>query len=282
MADDREEQKQELLRRLAETNDEAKKLEAAAHEVARSARFIQDAATPLAEVIKEVPSTQLTPEEWTRQIVGWRDVSESARQHQATVSVIKSFGPLASGVMNTSMVELGPMFIGQPASPPPSPSARTAWTSLSVTLERFPLANQADASMRRLQLDSRGSGSRTSLELLNEARTALDQGSGASGVLVTMRECIDSVLAELLRRRPRQEATPKAQDKVVSIGNQCGLATLPAAHFSRLATNIGLLRDQLSGAKQGSYSRERMMELFHSSLLFLNALLEGIDETKLR
>src|SRR4051812_36934357 len=134
MADDREKQKQELLRLLADANDEAKKLEAAAQDVARSARFTQDAAKPLGEVIKEVPPTQLTPEEWTRQIVGWREVSESARQHQATVSVLKSFGPLTSGVINTSMVELGPMFLGPPASPPPSPSASTAWTKLSETL----------------------------------------------------------------------------------------------------------------------------------------------------
>ena len=101
-------------------------------------------------------------------------------------------------------------------------------------------------------------------------------------MLVTRRACIDSVLAELLRRRPRQELTPKAQDKVESIGNQCGLATLPGAHCTRLTTNVGPLRDQLSGAKQGSSPRERVRELFHSSLLFLKALLDGIDETKLK
>jgi len=161
MADDREKQKQELLRLLTDANDEAKKLEAAAQDVARSARFTQDAAKPLGELIKEVPPTPLTPEAWTRQIVGWRDVGESARQHQATVSGLKSFGPLTSGVMNTSMVEWGPLFLGPPALPPPSPSAWNAWTTLSETLERSPRGDQAAASMPRLKLDPGGTGSRT-------------------------------------------------------------------------------------------------------------------------
>jgi hypothetical protein len=39
---------------------------------------------------------------------------------------------------------------------------------------------------------------------------------------------------------------------------------------------------ELSGAKQASMSRQHLTEIYHRALLFVNSLLDGIDETRLR
>jgi hypothetical protein len=57
---------------------------------------------------------------------------------------------------------------------------------------------------------------------------------------------------------------------------------LDEAYFERLAVEAESLLDDLSGAKQGALPRERVIELFHRGLLFLNSVTSGIDESRLR
>jgi hypothetical protein len=54
--------------------------------------------------------------------------------------------------------------------------------------------------------------------------------------------------------------------------------------FPLLVGNVGVgdLLNELSGAKQAAMPRERVIELFHRGLLFLNSLMDGINETRLR
>jgi len=161
-----------------------------------------------------------------------------------------------------------------------------AKSRLQQTLERFPLTEQAQSSMRRLGLDRRGGSRRAPPELLAEARGALElpgfQEGGPASVLIPLRECIEAAIAELLRRRPTQEPAGKAREKLTSLGRQCRRDGLDEAYFERLAVEADPLLNDLSGAKQGDMPRERVNELFHRGLLFLNSLLDGMDESRLR
>jgi hypothetical protein len=57
---------------------------------------------------------------------------------------------------------------------------------------------------------------------------------------------------------------------------------LPPRYFHLLATQVSPLWDELSGGKQHLFTRERQKELFNMAVTIPNALLDGIDETKLR
>src|SRR2546425_4128039 len=156
-----------------------------------------------------------------------------------------------------------------------------AKSRLQQTLERFPLTEQAQSSMRRLGLDRRGGSRRAPPELLAQARGALElpgfQEGGPASVLIPLRERIEAAIAELLRRRPTQEPAGKAREKLTSLGRQCRRDGLDEAYFERRAVEADPLLNDLSGAKQGDMPRERVNELFHRGLLFLNSLLDGMD-----
>src|SRR5262249_10162302 len=123
------------------------------------------------------------------------------------------------------------------------------------------------------------------LVLLDEAaaafNTPVSHTDGAVGVLVTLRESIDAMFGELLRRRRVREKTPSDSEKVLSLGRHGARPLLPPGHFTRLALEIEPLRKQLSPAKQTVIPQERMREMFHTGVEFLIVLMDGIDETRL-
>jgi hypothetical protein len=140
--------------------------------------------------------------------------------------------------------------------------------------------------MRRLGLDTKRGSNRSALELLDAAHTALEQPSCNDGdavsILITLRESINSMFAGLIARRPTQESAKKDREKVISIGSQCGRNGLAPAHFERLGDDASALLNHLSGSKQADVPRERLIEDFQQGLLFLNAFMSSIDETKLK
>jgi hypothetical protein len=137
-----------------------------------------------------------------------------------------------------------------------------------------------------IRLDKRGGSSRTPIDLLQEARGGMDRplvgDGGPVSVLVSLRECIDAVITELVRRRPRQEPVKGWGSKIMSVGNQCARPMLKSDLFSRLGIDAETLMNQLSGAKQTGMDRDQLGRFFYRGLLFLNALMDSIDETLLR
>lgn len=276
--------KNELLKLLVDVEKTAPALEEMGQDIVRAARLSRDVASCFRNVVSNIPNDDLLDEEhWKRNIYGWKAWHNLASDvGRARTSVNSFVASSTSTTVTTSgiMFEIG--FVPQDLRV----TIETAKTQFAQIVERTPMADTARASMRRLRLDIRGGGKRTALELLDEAQGALDhpsaRESGAVSVLVTLRECLNTVLSELLRRRPKQESAPRAYDKVVTIGGQCGRPGLLPDHFIRLGRDAGELLDRLSAAKQANMSRERMMELFHEGLLFLNALMDSIDENRLR
>jgi hypothetical protein len=164
-----------------------------------------------------------------------------------------------------------------------------------VTAAKAQLASIANATaqmddvrncMLRLGLNIRVA-SRSTLELLEDAKLALDQpqtpnADEALPVLIALRESILSSLDQLIKRRSIQEPAGKIQEKIKSLGNQCGRPSLQSSFFDRLGTDGADLLNRLSGKKQATMPRSEIMNLFNEGLLFLRTLLEALDETKLR
>jgi hypothetical protein len=76
--------------------------------------------------------------------------------------------------------------------------------------------------MLRLGLDRRSGNDRPALDLLHEAKSAMDRpvlgDGGPTSVLIPLRESIDAAIAELVRRRAKQEPVKGWKEKVVSVG----------------------------------------------------------------
>jgi hypothetical protein len=217
MADDQE-KKDEVVRLLSDVESQAERVEALGQDIARSARLARDVVGPVRDIISNTPVEALSKEALDRQAETWRAWQLAAGKIEQAGTDVSSFTALSVASSSTStgmiaMVSSTPLWL--PRAPTDLDAAKL---QLHQTLERFPLAEQAESLMRRLGLDRRSGGRRAPLELLAEARGALEvpafKHGGATSVLIPLRECIEAAIAELLRRRRTQEPAGKAQEKL--------------------------------------------------------------------
>jgi hypothetical protein len=291
MPDDPARDKSELLKGLDDAEQEAKRIEAQAKNMMQNARLIVDAAPQLRVLYGDMPVTALPPGEWSRQNLNVKEWLSVAKAMAPSPTDVSSFGAMSLGVANTAASGVMPFvqpILAQPSAMPAgcsSPVVQLAAHNLVAVIEKYPSVDEARKEMRRLSLDSRGGSSKTALELLEDAQLSLDMpvaSDGGAGSLIGIRECINACLAELLRRRPRQEDTGGHKEKIVSIGNQCARGTLGSQHFENLGVEAKTLNGLLSGAKQNALSRSAVQLLFRRAVLFLASFLGSIDEAKLR
>jgi hypothetical protein len=278
MTDD--EKKEEAIRLVEDAESQAKTLEDLGQKIVASARLVRDVAGPFAKLFRSLPSNALSGGGWDRQIEDWKIWHEGVRRMQKLMPAFSAMtmASVNSTLANTShFVFTGPMI---------QPGALEAFQAIAGWTEQHGLAEKAMDSMRRLGLDRRGGTGRPPLELLEEAKAAIDRpvvgDGGAVSVLISLRESLDATITELVRRRPEQEPARNWKDKVVSIGAKCGNASLPASHFEKIGNDAKALMDELSGAKQGAADRQHLKIMFSRGVVLLNALLESVDETRLR
>jgi hypothetical protein len=285
MADEPTSRKDKLLRLLSDVEPEARRLEELGQDIIRSARLARDMAAPLYQVVSQVPNDALQPDVCDRQIEGWRSWQDVAGRLIVASTTVNTFRAVSQVVANTCSSE----FVVSSEVPLPGPVevvVEAGKLRLRRTLDRTPLLDEARSSMQRLGLDSRGGGLRAPIDLLDEACGALEQpvvsGGRATSVLIPLRECIEAALSELLRRRPLQEPASKVAGKLTSIGRQCARVDLPPGHFERLGADGDILLNDLSSTKQADLPREQLSALFNRGLLFLNALMNSLEERRLK
>lgn len=284
MTDEPAKKKNELLRLLENVESQAERLERLGGDIVRSARLTRDVTGPVRDLVSQVPPDSLSSAHWDREADGLRAWQVLAGELETNRTTVNSFTALSLAVTGTSSEAV--ISFPLPTSPQIQANIMHARSRLRQTLERFPLIDDAVASMQRLGLDSRRGSYRTPVKLLAEARGALERPNVGDGgpvsVLITLRECINGVISELLRRRPTQERASKVRDKLISLGRQCARSGLDEPHFERLTADGEPLLDTLSKAKQAEMSRQELNTLFRRGLLFLNGVMNSIDESRLR
>jgi len=276
---DQEKKKQELLDLLAQAPEKAERLESLGRTIQQSAQLAREVAAPTREIMSEVPAESLPPEEWGHQVSVWTAWLDDASKLERSATLINTFGATSYAVTSTSGSVVS--VVAGSSILTPTPRTKAARSQLNQVLKRTPLMEGARLGIRRLKLDQREGDRRTPMELLEEARSSF--GSGPTSDLIPMRECILATTAELVRRRATQEPTGrKFSEKMATLAGQCARDGLPATHFEVLGADGDRLLDDLSKSKQAGLSREEVSELFYRSLALLNALLDSIDETRLR
>jgi hypothetical protein len=273
--------KKELLRILDDAERAASSVKSKGHDLVESATYSEGLVQHLRPVLQDLPDDSALPAEtWEDLIDAWEG---HAVQLGSVFKVMHSAEPLffatgaaASLTTTTSSIAFSSYVIK------PSPSL----DALNSYLVRPSLLDEVRGALRRLELDRIRPGTRSPLSLLDEAADAIARPSASppspASVLLPIREAILATVASLLQRRPEQERAPKAADKILSIGRQCGLDGLDTAHFERLGRALTSLLERLSGAKQSPLTRTDVNREFDSALKFLKAFLTSLSGSKLR
>lgn len=276
--------KDKLHNLLHQAENAASRLEHKSQKLSQSARFSRDIAGCMKETIEAFPNDEALPDkEWERHTQAWKDLHEQTISVEGALFNVNSFSALASGTGLTMSNIYKTYTLGEKTGPAFLLPGETRFYQV---INHQNLADEIRLGMARLGLDSAHGNSRSPLEQFEDANSALEQPSYGEGspvaILLPLRECINSIIGELLRRRPTQEPTPRTQDKIVSIGWQCGHKSLPPNHFIRLGEDLSDLLNNLSGAKQAAIARDVLMQRFERGVLFLKAILDSIDEKQLR
>ncbi|HLJ95896.1 MAG TPA: hypothetical protein VKU02_22165 [Gemmataceae bacterium] len=264
----------------------SKKQETQGRQIAEAARQARD----LTQQTRQVVQLGVFPEsQQDNTISALRDWCDSAARHMDTAKTsINTLFVATSGLTTNTAMAISSIDMHRlPSRRDAQQIVFTAKQQIAHTLDCGHIVQKALASMVRLGLDRKTGDFEPASSHLAQAQAALTlpltETSGGITVLIAMRECIDTVLSELLQRRIGiQDKNPSDEHKVRAIGRDLARTPLPAGHFDRLISQVHQLRDDLSRGKKGNYTHERVKELFDVAVTFLNALMDGVDENKLR
>lgn len=163
--------------------------------------------------------------------------------------------------------------------------ARNAAAQLSSVIDRFADKDTLISLIKSYGLDWASAGAKTPVELLETAIAAYEkpvsEQVSANTSLLPVRECCNSIITQLINRRPRCEKVSNQLAKIRSIGAQLRLDTIPSDFFEKLATRWKDLWNDLSESKKADYSRFEWKKYLQTAILFLLELLQSIDPNKM-
>jgi len=287
VANDESERKDRLANILGGVDERARELEKMGRTLSQEARRAMDTASFERNILTNIPNDKsLPPETWDRSEFIWKEWG----QHADNVLNINPDVIAFSAVTASSTAAVSLSVVGIMSMCDLNATQRDAIQLQSIryhqTIDRPAIVEDVRGSMRRLGLDIRSLTHQSALVILENSVAALDRPVSGDGgpvsILVTLRECIDAVITELIRRRPKQEVAKSFDDKIMSLGKQCGRPLLSNDHFVSLAFDGKKLTDVLSGGKQRALTRDQLIEFFNDGLMYLRGLLLSIDETRLR
>ena len=276
----------ELIQRMRETAVECETYLEDLRHTQENVQYIADLAYAGERVVRYLQGSgsgmQWEPavEMWTlikERLIGSRSAADRAPDRYFSAS-----GSSAAFVMTTFTQQ---RLVDNNVAADEQNDARVELMKLATVIDRFADREKAVELMKHFDLkDARGK--KGAIELFETAWAACNRpvanGSPVITSLIPMRECINKVVAELLRRRPRQQPAPSQAKKVESIGGQLGRDGIASTAIQSLADRWHTLNDELSSAKEADLSREEWRISLQKATLFLIELLESLDPGKLR
>ncbi|MBN2549546.1 MAG: hypothetical protein JXB15_10335 [Anaerolineales bacterium] len=164
--------------------------------------------------------------------------------------------------------------------------AQEAIRGITQVLSRSGLKDDVLNLLVQFGFDLAQPGNKSPQEELEIAYAAFERPVLDSNPVVTslipIRECINMIVAELLRRRPEQEGASNQRLQIISIGRQLASSEVDEVQIKSLADQYHELTDDLSKAKKSDISRSEWERQLQRATLFLFNLLSIIDPPKLR
>ena len=277
-----QEKKDRLDGLIGESGQKGEEIVKKSSELTQFGQDVSDLANASRNVLKYVPAAGI---DWELKISSWEYVSQ---QEDAILGKIASISPVlaSSSTASYSMVDFASATKVVPfVTPERRPEAAVAVQRLSSVIDKQAEKTRVTSLLRQFGLVTVAPGQKSPVELFDAAWAAFEkpvtQNSPASTSLIPMRESINATIAELLRRRPKQEPAKGARNKLLSITGQLVRDNMPQAARELLAEHYDQLVNDLSASKQKIYTRQEWGDDLRRATLFLRELLEAIDQSKL-
>jgi len=277
--------KDELKELIIESKIKSEEIKRQSGDLLQWSQYMIDLADASEKVAINLPSTGI---DWKDKIDSWKYLNQQQYQvilgmKNITIQNVSSSGNNATYAMAdftnvSNFINSIPYDI--------QGDTLAAAVRLGHVIDRFAEKEKVMLLLKQYGLINSVPGRASPVELFNTAWAAFEQpireGSPAATSLIPVRECINSTISELLRRRPRQEPAKSAQNKIMSICKQLAVPGYSPQAIQYLAERWNRLVDELSDSKQRNYSREEWRVCLLHANLFLMDLLQCLDQSKMK
>jgi hypothetical protein len=278
---------EEILRRkFDETEELGRKISDFGREVITEGQKIIDQANATRNIVSQLPPDY--PRE--NLIIDFDQINQAYGYALAQLNLSKEPLIAASGLSSTAYVNttsnLSMEHFSTFIPPEQLPPIAEAVTHL-INIVSLPNSRDDVLSIiAYLQLDATPRGKKRPSEQITIAFNAFEQPvtdtNPVSTSLLPMRESIETIISELLRRRPTQEKAGNDYQKIISIGMQLRRAKVVDALVHTWADQFVSITNELSGTKRADITRDEWAQRLKRAILFLDGFLKGLDPVKVR
>ena len=278
--------KDELLNLIRKSQNKSRFIVKRTSKIGEYGQYVNDLADASENAIRCTSSTNI---DWQPKIRSWRYLNQHLDRINSDIGhiTIDLASSSASTATSCMLDFVDPDHFAQFASPGNEEEARRWSVNLGSVIDRLAEKSKALALLREFGLSTAAPGELSATESLEAACAAFErpvtQESIASTSLIPMRECINSALAALLRRRPKQEPARSHRDKILSIGRQAARDGIEDWAIKLMADRWEKLsNEQLSSSKKKYIPREQWRATLRQAMLLLIEFLQSLDQTKMK
>jgi hypothetical protein len=279
--------KDDLLHEIKKSKEIGDSLIKKAKGIETEAHFIRDLADASEWAVTCVSSGNNANLDFDSQIQSYRKQNERLEKLNANFNFpdIFAVSSSANAVASTMVTFADPTQLAKLITHNQEETQKAA-INLGQVIDRLAEKPKVLELLNEFGLSNNQKGAKSPCELFETAcaafETPLIQGNPVSTSLIPMRECMNSTLAILLRRRPMQEKASSHKDKIVSICKQSVYSGIDNNDIVDIAERWEELSAILSGAKQGDISKAEWRAIMRKAMLLLIGLLKILDQTKMR
>lgn len=217
----------------------------------------------------------------------WTSISDQVTVLDEDLRVLNLNVNSTAGSTSTNTVTISGAYINDGFQNLEEPIFKDYWRRFEQFASRPALKDEVVQLFRDFGFDvPQAPGEKSPLEQFEIAHTSflnpVTEDNPVSTSLLPLRECIDTVVASLIRMRPHQEPAQGHRNKIISIGIQLKKTSFPQTIVEELADQWHSLHDDLSGSKKKNITRDDWLARLNRGTSFLHGLLNGLDPHKLR
>jgi hypothetical protein len=277
--------KDDLLNLIRKGREKSSILVKQANKIGEYGQYVNDLADASERAIGCVSSSNFN---YKPKIASWGYLNKQLELISQDIEhVAISVGSSSASNATSFMLDVvDPDYLTQFVTPGQEAEARSAAINLGNVIDRLTEKSKALELLYEFGLSTAAPGKKCPAELLEVACAAFEnpvtQGSSASTSLLPMRDCINSTVAALLKRRPKQNPAKSKRDKILSIAEQTARFGITDWAVESIADRYKKLCVELSSSKQEDVPREEWMVILRRAMVLLIEFLQSIDQTKMK
>jgi len=278
--------KDKLLILIKESGNKGRAMIEYGSKIVKYGQYIVDFADASESAVSYVTSSPNIDIDWNSKIEIWSFFNQELDKQNVTYTLTTLPSSSASTAASCMLDFVNPVHFAQLVSPGKEAEAQKAVINLGNVIDKLADKKTALKLLHEFELSTTTPERKSPTELLETACAAFEKpampGVSASTSLLPLRECIDSTIAALLRRRPNQEKAGSHREKIRSIGKQVARSEIPKEVIDSMADRWQKLQKDLSGSKQKDISREEWRATLREGMLLLIEFLQSLDQTKMK